>query len=123
MKGGEYFMGKPQFFIQNKVKEETSNGKSFPVMKWLSFTLLFLVVLGVLAYGGLKAKGAIDSVSSNWSEIQFAMEKPELVKAMREDYRSKQAKLDKEFTTSEKTSEEKLVDEVVKRLETADSLK
>lgn len=115
-------MGKPQFFIDNK-KAETGNGKSFPLVKWLSFTLLFFVVIGVLAYGGLKAKGAIDSVSNNWSEIQFAMEKPELVKAMREDYRAKQAKLDKDFMTKEKSAEEKLVDSVVKKLETADNLK
>lgn len=116
-------MGKPQFFIQNKANNEFSNGKSFPLMKWLTFTLLFVFIIGVLAYGGLKVKGALDSISGNWSEIQFAMEKPELVKTLREDYRGKQAKLDKDFMTKEKTSEEKLVDEVVKRLETADSLK
>lgn len=116
-------MGKPQFFIDNKNKAETGNGKSFPLVKWLSFTLLFVLIVGILGYGGLKAKGAIDSVSNNWSEIQFAMEKPELVKALREDYKTKQAKLDKEFTQKEKTSDEVLIDEVVKRLKTADSLK
>lgn len=116
-------MGKPQFFIQNKGNSEPKSGNSVNWTKWLLFTLVFVLVIGVLGYGGLKVKGALDSVSHNWQEIQFAMQKPNVVKAVREDYQTKSAKLDKEYTQKEKTSDEVLIDEVVKRLKTADSLK
>lgn len=117
-------MGKPlQFTRSQPSTEPAKQGKPFNWMKWLLFTLMFAMVISILVYGGFKVKGVADSISGNWNEIRFAMEKPELVKTLREDYQSKQAKLDKDFMTKEKTSEEKLVDEVVKRLETADSLK
>lgn len=117
-------MDKPLKFTRSQPSTEPAKtGKSFNWTKWLLFILVFVMVIGTLTYAGFKVKGVTDSISRNWDEIRFAMEKPELVKTLREDYQNKQAKLDKDFMTKEKTSEEKLVDEVVKRLETADSLK
>lgn len=71
----------------------------------------------------IQGKGFYDKVSASWDEIKFAYEKPSLVRTVREDYENKQEKLEQSFLQTEKSSEEKLVDEVVKRLEAADDLK
>lgn len=114
---------RPQFFIKNNNQNEGPNTSKVNIWKWLGFSLVFVVVFAILTYGAIQCWGAYKQVSRNWAEIKFAYEKPEFVKTVREDYESKTKKLDATYLHKDKSSEEQLVDEVVKRLKTADQLK
>ena len=100
-------------------KEETPLAWGKVVRKALIAIFGVIVILVLVMQG----KDFYDKVSASWDEIKFAYEKPALVRTVREDYENKQEKLEQSFLQTEKSSEEKLVDEVVKRLEAADDLK
>ena len=55
-------------------------------------------------------------VKSAWPEIQFALEKPVIVEAIRTEYQEKQNQLEKEMTERQKSAEDRLVEEVVNQM-------
>lgn len=102
-------------------KDNVTESVAFKKKKWIAV----MVILGIFITGALfmQTKGFFSKVSASWDEIKFAYQKPALVRTIREDYEDKQEKLDQSFLKREKSSEDKLVDEVVRRLEAADDLK
>jgi hypothetical protein len=78
---------------------------------------LALVLIAIIGYGFLQCKSFYNRVQSSWDEINFAYQKPNLVKAMRVQYETRQEKLEAEFTRQEKSSQDKLIDEVAAKLQ------
>lgn len=101
--------------VEKEQKNETTASTSPKrVLRWIIVVGLALLIVLVVSLEGFSF---LKKVSSNWKEIQFAYQKPALVKSIREDYETKQEKLDQSFLKREKSPDEKLVDEVVKRLQ------
>lgn len=84
--------------------------------------LVVIILLLSIGYFVFKGGSFINTVNSCWAEIKFAYEKPNIVKGIREEYTAEQNKMDKKFMKKDQSSEEKLIDEVVKKLQ-ADDLK
>lgn len=105
------------------VRVPAEDGVEKRSMKSYLFGLLFAVSLLILVgFVVFKLGGFVNTINSNWQEIKFAYEKPSIVKTIREDYQAKEKKLDQSFLNSD-SSEEKLVDEVVKKLQATEDLK
>lgn len=105
--------------LKKKNQSEGPTGSSINIA-WSKIFLglsLALVVVLIIGYGYFKCKNIYDKVSTNWSEIMFAYEKPQLVETMRMEYERRQAELEADFTKREKTSEEKLIDELVGQIQ------
>lgn len=105
------------FTNTNKDKNLTHpDGKTFPsfsMKKSIFFTISILLIIGAFIQGAI----LLDRVTKSWDEIVFAYSKPNVVKTLRLDYLNKQRALDQSFSVKEKTSEQKLIDEVVKQLQ------
>jgi hypothetical protein len=108
-----------QFTRKKENNQSEGPKKSSLNIKWgrifLGFTLA-LVVMFIIGYGVVQCKGYIERIQANLPEIRFAIDKPNLVKAMRVQYEVRQQRLEAEFTQSEKSSQDKLIEEVVGRL-------
>lgn len=74
------------------------------------FVLILLAIVGYFGYS--KSKVYI----SNWDTIQFAVEKPNLVRNLKADYASKSAQLEKSYSQKEPTVEEQLLQQVVNQM-------
>ena len=76
-----------------------------------------LVVLTFIILG-LQALTTYNKYLSARNEIQFAVDHPEIVRTVREDYASKSADLDKSYTQTKKepTADQKLLEEVANQL-------
>lgn len=108
----------PRLFFKTVEKSEDEKDSSpFSGKKLTLYSLALILAILIVGYFGLQLKNTYSRVSQNWNEIKFAYEKPSLVRAVRTDYEEKQNKLDQSFLQKDKTSEEKLVDEVVKKLQ------
>lgn len=103
-----------------KLKEEIPHVSFRTTIHWMTIGIIAIVIVGVLLVQG---KGFYDKISSSWDEVKFAYQKPSVVRTVREDYQGKQAELEQSFLKKEKSSEDKLVDDVVKRLEATQTLK
>lgn len=107
-----------KYFTQrNKNEGPEQKSPNFPWGKLLLGVTLALVMGLIILYTGLKCKNIYSRAQNSWQEMQFAYEKPNLVKAMRIQYETRQQKLEDEFTRREKSSQDKLIDEVVGKLE------
>lgn len=112
----------------NVKKAENKNSNSNEIKKpkkWkrnIFISILFLIIIIIIAYFGFKFFSFVGRVSSNWREIEFAYEKPTLIRSIREDYQKKQNELDNSFLKKQQTAQEKLLEEVANKLKT-DSLK
>jgi hypothetical protein len=110
-------------FKKNTSKLENQNegpGRKTLNMKLgriVSGLTLALVLIAIIGYGFLQCKSFYNRVQSSWDEINFAYQKPNLVKAMRVQYETRQEKLEAEFTRQEKSSQDKLIDEVAAKLQ------
>lgn len=111
------------FYKTAPAESKKEEGKPFSYRKLLRMIVLLAVVSLALGLVIVQGKGFYTKVSESWEEIMFAWQKPHLVETLRKDYETKQQKLEQSFLIREKSSEDKLVDEVVKRLQTADQLK
>lgn len=78
---------------------------------------LALVVVVIIGYGFFQCKSFYEKVSTNWNEIRFAYDKPQLVQTMRLEYERRQADLEADFTKREKSSQDKLIDELVGQIQ------
>jgi hypothetical protein len=111
-------------FIRAKKNQSEGPNKTTPNIKWgrilCGFTLA-LVLLSIIAYAVMQINDFYSKVRSSWSEIRFAYEKPEIVGAMHVEYDKRKEALDKDFMKKEKSSEEKLIDEVVGQMKTDES--
>ncbi len=87
--------------------------------KWkISKTILILFVLICIGAVALQAFSFGTGLVKKWDAIKFAYDKPAIVGAVKKDYESKQSKLDQSYVQpSAQSSEEKLIDEVVKRIQ------
>ncbi len=87
--------------------------------KWkIAKTILTIFVL--ICVGAILLQGFFlaTSIINRWDAIQFAYEKPSVVGAVKKDYESKQVKLDQSYAQpATQSAEEKLVDEVVKKIQ------
>lgn len=90
--------------------------KSWNIKKIVAFIILIFIGLGIVAYFAWQLVTFSNRIRSNWSELQFAFEKPAIVKAIRTEYQEKQTKLEKEITERQKSAEDKLVEEVVTQM-------
>lgn len=110
-------------FTSKKQNQSEGPKKNSLNISWgrifIGFTLA-LVVLAIIGYGCFQCKSFYDRVSQSKDEIFFALNHPNLVRAMREQYESRQAKLEDDFTRQEKSSQDKLIDEVVGKLQATD---
>lgn len=95
----------------------------FPRLSTIVKALVVFVLVVVLSIFVLQVVIESRKFYKHWNEIKFAYEHPEIVKSVRTDYETKQQELNQAFLRREKTSEEKLIDEVVSRLEKTNQLK
>lgn len=96
--------------VQAEPKLEKNPFQWRKLSRWmltLALALLVLFFMGIL----------ISRVTGAWSEIMFAYHKPELIKAVREDYERKHRELDQSYLIKGASTEEKVAEEVVKRLQ------
>lgn len=76
----------------------------------LTIVVLASMLIGVAYYW---ADTTITKFQKNWDVIEFAMDKPEFVRALKTDYASKSAELEKEYMKRQVTPEDELIQEVV----------
>ena len=103
----------PQKFKMNQNRSESLKGHTFDVRRLLSLSLALVVTVGILTFFAFQIKWFYD----NFEEVKFALKKPNIVKMVREDYEKKQKELEQSYTRKDKTSEQKLIEEVVKKLQ------
>lgn len=82
----------------------------------LGKTLAFIVAIAILIFFGLQVNGFFQRVRANWDEIAFAYQKPNVVKAVRENYYKKLNNIEQEITSPQPTAEEELLREVIEQL-------
>jgi len=115
-----YFMAN---LFYKKVPAEPKDGESkFSIKKVLSIFIISALIFFTLGIIVFQTRSFSNKLLASWDEIKFAYNKPALVKTVRQDYEEKQNKLDQSFLNP-KSTEDKIVDEVVKRLETTGNLK
>jgi hypothetical protein len=115
----------PKFFKKTTIaKVPTEDSGEKRSIKSYFFGFLFatslLILAGIVVF---KLGGFVNTINKNWQEIKFAYEKPSIVKSIRQNYQEQEKKLDQSFLKTQKSSEDQLIDEVVKKLQSADSLK
>ena len=101
-----------QFTQTKEIKEKIAPIK-IPFKKVL-LTIVTIVVVGLVLFA---IKTRVDAICAVWDELQFAYTKPNVVKAVRLKYEQEQKNLDASFGKQEKTSQEKLIDELTKQLQ------
>lgn len=75
------------------------------------------ISIALLIFVGFQAVVYSLKVRSAWSEIQFALDKPKIIKAIRVEYQDRQNRLEKDITERQKSAEDKLVEEVVNQMQ------
>lgn len=91
-----------------------------PTINWGK--IILLVIGGVvLAYIIFQATFLGLKVRAAWSEIEFALEKPNVVRVVRESYQEKQTYLERSFLQKQKTAEDKLLEAVADEINAAKS--
>ena len=75
------------------------------------FSSIIIIIITVFWLGK-----TVESVASNWDIITFSISKPEMVRAIKLNYEEKVKLIEKQITTTEKTAEDKLIEEVVNQL-------
>lgn len=103
-------------FVDRPEKKDTIKNRKL-LNKYFYAFLISLILLAILGYAVFRAGLFVNSVSTRWEEIRFAYEKPSIVKVIRQDYQSQQKKVDQSFLVPQKSSEQQLVDDVVKKLQ------
>lgn len=78
----------------------------------MSVLLTLLILSGIVFYGYTKAKYVVQNIE----EVKFALEKPQLVKELRERHASKSAELEKELIKNEPSAKDKLIEELTQEL-------
>lgn len=87
------------------------------IKKILNTPKKVLVVFAILVLLGWVALSVGEQISSKWDVLVFAYQKPAIVEVIRKDYDAKQVKLEQSFLIKDKSSEDKLIDAVVKKLQ------
>lgn len=99
------------------------NHTKFSIKRFIGFSLILVLGVAILTFFGFQVKGQYEKIESSIEEINFAFNHPEIVKATREDYQERQNKLNESFLKKEKTSEEKLIEELTNQLKESQSKK
>ncbi len=86
---------------------------------WKKKLLLFLGILGITLLILWQILGIVININKSWNEIAFAYNKPQLVRAVREEYSKKQQELDNQFMQKQQTAEQKLIEAVADQLKTS----
>ena len=81
--------------------------------KSIKFFFFFVIVGYILT----QIFGFTQVMVKNWDEFKFVYNKPNLVKTIRQDYEKKQSDFDKVFLQKDKSSQDKLLEEVLKQLQ------
>lgn len=81
----------------DKVQSKMPHISGLTVINFIVY-ILFMVMLGVFVYQGSLV---FDKVKTNWQEITFAYNHPNLIQDIREDYASKSAQLDGSYAEKE----------------------
>jgi hypothetical protein len=113
-------MERPKQFIMTKPEEKKPVVKEGFKMPWgtISRAILIGLFIGAVGfYAFCKCNAIYTQIKTNWSEIKFAYEKPEIVKAIRESYQKKQAALDASFKEEKKTAEQQLLEAVAAKVQ------
>lgn len=117
----------PRFFRRSSTDESTITSTEASKFDFKKITTPTIVVttLGVIVFlVGWQLFSAFKYVATSWPEIQFALEKPALVKSIREDYRSQQKSFEESFLKNNKiNNEDAIVDKVLKKIGEEASLK
>ena len=106
----------------NRMKENPEIGNnSHPINKsrlilWLLGGIICVAIVG---YALFSLKLFTDRIMTNWDNLKFAMEKPSVVQALRTDYASKSAELEKSLEKKEPTPQDQLIEEVLKQLKSS----
>ena len=108
----------PKLFHKTVLVDRPEKEKAPSFMKkHLKRIIAVIILLAIFTYMFLQVGFFINTVATNWTEIEFAMEKPAIVKIVRQDYQTKQSKMEQSFLKPEKSSEEQLVNAVVEKLQ------
>jgi hypothetical protein len=91
------------------LKTFIKNVLNTPKKAILALAILILLVWVALSVG--------EQISSKWNALVFAYQKPAIVEVIRKDYDAKQSKLEQSYTNPDKSSEDKLVEAVIKKLQ------
>lgn len=103
-------MERPKFFKQTTIPQIDN---PIDMGKFLKKITLIIVSLALIAHTTFSVFVIAKQTSTNWQEIWFAYNKPNVVKMVREDYQRKQANLDQELLN--KDSMNKQIGEAVKK--------
>lgn len=110
----------PKKFHKIVYRDKSEKDKSTSHKKPILFGLIGIVLLITLGTVAFFMGSFINKVYNSWDEIKFSYEKTEIVRAVRDDYTTRQVEMEKSLMQREKTSEQKLIDEVVKQLKGED---
>jgi CDP-diglyceride synthetase len=115
----------PRLFTKTKIVKETPDGTEpkKSIKGYIFGIIIAIVALLAIGYLALQAGGFVNNINRNWQEIKFAYEKPSIVKVVRQNYQAQESKLDQSFMTTQKSSQDQLIDEVVKKLKSTETLK
>jgi len=84
--------------------------KKFPLKKWLSVGVLSIIVFGSIFV-------FLQTLEKNWDVINFAIDKPEIVRAVKINYEGKVKAVEEQLIKTEKTPEDKLIETVLDQLD------
>lgn len=94
--------------MKNEIKEKTATSPAkVVILSVVGVTLT--VLLGFAIYFGLK-------LYKNKDNIGFAIEKPNIVKSIREQYNKKQQEVDNSFLKTQQTAEDRLLEAITKEI-------
>ena len=106
-------VNQPQKFTRKKDQSESLKRRTtFNIGRLLSLSLALVVILGILTFFTFQVKGFYD----NFEEVKFALQKPNIIKMVREDYEKKQKELEQSYTRKEQTVEQRLIEQLTKEL-------
>lgn len=77
-------------------------------LKFAKYSIFFVAAIIVLCFLGTMGY----KIFLSWREIMFAVEKPKIVQAVREDYETRQKNLEKALSTRQKSAQDKLLESI-----------
>lgn len=90
-----------------------NNYNRITLKKIVGFSFFLVICIGFITFFAFQIKWFYD----NFEEVKFALKKPSIVKMVREDYEKKQKELEQSYTRKGETPEQKLIEQVVKKLQ------
>jgi len=111
-------MATPHMFTGINKKDPSQPSKPINVHALIGKLVLIVIFLIILGYALVNLFGFVTRVVQNWQELQFAYNKPAIVKAVRTQYESKALSVDEQFSSNKPSQEALMLKQIKQALAT-----